>query len=360
MMITHLRRPPQRREPVQLAPRQQRYLRLRRGAECVLAGGALLVAAAPMGLAALGVLLTMGRPVLFQQQRVTQGGRLFELQKFRSMREPDGSGRDDDASRLVPFGRFLRATSLDELPSLWNIMKGDMSFVGPRPLTTDYLGRFSAEQFTRHAVPAGLTGLAQVNGRNSVTWDERLRLDQDYVRRLGPALDLRIMAATVLTVLRRGGVTDSGGVSMSDFPGPQSTTRLELHGFTAEGAWECRSREGVTVLAGRMTLLEDAAVEVEFSTMPRGRASSAARAPGPAELDEVLLLLLSRLRHLHDTEWVRITDSALLHDDLRAALIRAGLIHGDGRQEAAAFIGLAEDEAAAPLIIASAEESALS
>ncbi|HJF49970.1 MAG TPA: sugar transferase, partial [Brachybacterium paraconglomeratum] len=211
--------PIQHLDPIRLSPGQQSYLRRRRRADVVLGSIGLAITALPMLAISAGVMVTMGRPVLFTKERMTQDGRVFRLRKFRSMRAVAPDGSDDDAARLVPFGRMLRETSLDELPSLWNVVRGDMALVGPRPLTTDYSGRFSAEQFARHTVPAGLTGYAQVHGRNSLAWDDRLTMDQEYVRRVGLVLDLRILVDTVTAVLHRRGVTDEDGVSMADFPG---------------------------------------------------------------------------------------------------------------------------------------------
>ena len=167
--------PHQTMQAVHFTRAQLLYLRVRRVMEVILATMGLAVVALPMGLVAIGVLVTMGRPVLFVQERIAQHGNVIRLRKSHSMRTAEViQGSRNDAERLVPFGKFIRATSLDELPSLWNILNGDMSLVGPRPLTTDLLGRYSAEQFTRHAVPAGLTGLAQINGRNATEYYERL------------------------------------------------------------------------------------------------------------------------------------------------------------------------------------------
>lgn len=298
----------QQRYPVRLTPEQQRYLAARRRAETVLAGLGLAVAALPMLAISVGVAATMGRPVLFTQDRITQDGRIFRLRKFRSMRPP-APGAEDDRDRLVPFGRLLRETSLDELPSLWNILVGDMSIVGPRPLTTDYLGRFSADQFTRHAVPAGLTGYAQVNGRNGLDWDERFIMDQEYVRRLGLDLDLWILRDTVMTVLRRSGVTDAGGVSMADFPGPQSTVDLVMEGPDENGAWRCVDRDGRTVLQGEAEVHRDLA---RVRLGPEDPTASSL-------LDEALLLVASRLRRTDEVEWAYLEPA----DDPSAALVAA-------------------------------------
>ncbi|MHB1309369.1 MAG: sugar transferase [Limisphaerales bacterium] len=163
----------------------------------------------------------LGSPVFFRQRRPGLGGRIFELIKFRSMIDAwDANGRPlPDADRLPAFGRRLRATSLDELPELLNVLKGEMSLVGPRPLLVQYLSRYSAEQARRHELPPGLTGWAQVNGRNSLSWDERLAMDVWYVDHWSIWLDVRILAKTVLTVVRRDGISAEGDATMPEFRG---------------------------------------------------------------------------------------------------------------------------------------------
>lgn len=175
----------------------------------------------PLQLAvAAAIVVNSGRPVLFAQERPGRNGRVFRLYKFRSMRPvATEDGRVEDAVRLTPFGRWLRSTSLDELPSLWNVLRGDMSFVGPRPLLVEYLPRYSSVQARRHEVRPGITGLAQVSGRNSLDWDERLRIDVEYVDRRSLRLDAVILARTVGTVLRREGVTAHQHATMPEFLG---------------------------------------------------------------------------------------------------------------------------------------------
>lgn len=164
------------------------------------------------------VVVNLGRPVLFTQPRPGLGARVFRLYKFRSMRNVDlKRGRVTDAERLTRFGRALRASSLDELPSLINVARGDMSFVGPRPLLVDYLERYSPEQARRHEVRPGITGLAQVNGRNALSWDERFRLDVQYVESRSLPLDLRILLGTVKSVVTRDGISETGQATMSEF-----------------------------------------------------------------------------------------------------------------------------------------------
>ena len=164
---------------------------------------------------ALSVLAVEGRPVFFRQERAGKGGRPFRMLKFRTMREGEGS----DAERLTRFGRFLRASSLDELPELWNVLVGDMSLVGPRPLPVRYLPRYSPEQNRRHEVRPGITGWAQVNGRNALTWEEKFKLDVWYVDHRSLALDLKILFLTVFKTLARSGVNRSANETMPEFTG---------------------------------------------------------------------------------------------------------------------------------------------
>ncbi|MFC0666419.1 sugar transferase [Azotobacter chroococcum] len=166
----------------------------------------------------------IGTPVLFRQLRPGLHGRPFELLKFRSMREAlDERGRPlPDAERLTPFGRFLRASSLDELPELWNVLRGDMSLVGPRPLLMEYLPLYTPEQARRHAVRPGITGWAQVNGRNALSWEEKFRLDVWYVDHRSFRLDLRILLLTLKRVLAREGINAEGEATMARFTGSKS------------------------------------------------------------------------------------------------------------------------------------------
>lgn len=163
----------------------------------------------------------MGSPVFFRQTRAGFHGYPFEVIKFRTMKNSvDATGRLlSDAERLTKFGRMLRTTSLDELPELWCILRGDMSFVGPRPLLMEYLPLYSAEQARRHDVLPGLTGWAQVNGRNALSWKEKFELDVWYVDNLSMTLDLKIMAMTLGTVLNRRGVNNAGHTTMPPFTG---------------------------------------------------------------------------------------------------------------------------------------------
>jgi sugar transferase EpsL len=170
---------------------------------------------------AAAVRLGMGRPVLFRQVRPGRGGRPFELLKFRTMRDArDADGRPlPDGERLTPFGKFLRRTSLDELPELWNVLRGDMSLVGPRPLLMEYLPLYSPEQARRHEVRPGITGLVQVSGRNALGWEEKFRLDVAYVDRCSLATYLRILALTAAAVVTGRGVAAEGSETMPRFTG---------------------------------------------------------------------------------------------------------------------------------------------
>jgi len=182
----------------------------------------LLVALSPvMLIVAIGVWFDVGAPVLFRQERPGLLGRPFMLYKFRTMRGGELSG-SSDAQRLTNFGRRLRATSLDELPELWNVLRGDMSLVGPRPLLMRYLPLYSAEQMRRHDVKPGLTGWAQVNGRNALDWDDKFKLDVWYVDHRSMALDLEILLRTAAAVFGREGISYEDSATMHEFTGPKS------------------------------------------------------------------------------------------------------------------------------------------
>ncbi len=163
----------------------------------------------------------LGRPVLFSQVRPGKAGAPFRMVKFRTMREARDQADEllADGERLTPFGRFLRSTSLDELPELWNVLKGDMSLVGPRPLLMDYLPLYSAEQARRHEVRPGVTGWAQVNGRNAISWEQKFALDVWYVDNRSFWLDLRIIGLTFARVFGRAGISAGGEATMPRFTG---------------------------------------------------------------------------------------------------------------------------------------------
>ncbi|GAA1732023.1 sugar transferase [Brachybacterium phenoliresistens] len=211
------------------APARGAYTRTKRLADLVVSGGALLVLSPVFAGVAILVRAKLGRPVIFRQERPGMHGEVFEILKFRTMLDVDpGRGRVSDEDRMTPFGRRLRATSLDEIPELINVLRGEMSLVGPRPLRTKYLERYSAEQARRHDVPPGLTGLAQISGRNALTWDDRFDLDLEYVRTRSLATDVRILLATVPKVLGHHGIAQEGRATMDDFFGPRRIGRHEL------------------------------------------------------------------------------------------------------------------------------------
>jgi len=182
---------------------------------------ALTLLSLPLLLLAWAVRLKLGSPVFFRQVRPGLHGKPFEMVKFRTMtseRGPDGQLLPD-AVRLTPFGRFLRATSLDELPELWNVLKGDMSLVGPRPLLMEYLPLYTPEQARRHVVRPGITGWAQVNGRNAISWEDKFQLDVWYVDHRSLWLDIKILWLTVKKVLVRDGISAAGEATMPRFTG---------------------------------------------------------------------------------------------------------------------------------------------
>ena len=197
------------------------YDPLKRILDIVGAALLLLVFAVPMLVIAGLVASKLGRPVIFRQRRPGRGGRIFEILKFRTMRDAvDANGHPlPDEARLPRFGRLLRATSLDELPELVNVLRGEMSLVGPRPLLVEYLDRYSPEQARRHEVPPGITGWAQVNGRNAISWETRFDLDVWYVDHRSFLLDVRTLLLTAKKVVAREGITATGHATMTEFTG---------------------------------------------------------------------------------------------------------------------------------------------
>lgn len=189
--------------------------------DILLASVALIVLAPLLVVLFFAVRRRLGTPALFRQVRPGRGGRPFEMIKFRTMTDArDAAGRLlPDVERLHPFGRWLRATSLDELPELWNVLAGDMSLVGPRPLLMEYLPLYTNEQARRHEVRPGITGWAQINGRNALSWEEKFQLDVWYVDNRTLALDARIVASTVAKVLARDGISAEGEATMPRFTG---------------------------------------------------------------------------------------------------------------------------------------------
>jgi lipopolysaccharide/colanic/teichoic acid biosynthesis glycosyltransferase len=201
---------------------------MKRVFDCFVAATLLIVLSPILVVLWISVLIFMGSPALFVQKRPGLHGRPFRLLKFRTMRaavNPAGSDLPD-SHRLTWFGRFLRTTSLDELPELWNIIRGDMSLVGPRPLLMEYLPLYTEEQTRRHEVRPGLTGWAQINGRNAISWEERFRLDVWYVDHQSFWLDVKILFMTVLKVIRREGISGAGEATMARFAGTEIKRKI--------------------------------------------------------------------------------------------------------------------------------------
>jgi len=184
----------------------------------------LLILSPLLLIVAILVRVKLGAPILFRQKRPGLHGKPFLMFKFRTMTDArDKRGNLlSDAERLTPFGRFLRSTSLDELPELFNVLKGEMSLIGPRPLLMQYLDRYTPEQMRRHEARPGITGWAQINGRNAITWEEKFALDVWYVDNFSFFLDLKILLLTVFKILKREGVTQVGHVTMSEFSGSRT------------------------------------------------------------------------------------------------------------------------------------------
>ncbi|MGH8507214.1 MAG: sugar transferase [Gammaproteobacteria bacterium] len=198
--------------------------RIKRFSDVLAAVMGLIVMGLPMLIIALAIRVTAGRPILFRQMRPGWRGEPFEIFKFRTMRPSACAIGESDEARLTPLGRFLRSLSLDELPELWNVLKGDMSLVGPRPLLMQYLTLYTPEQARRHEVKPGLTGWAQINGRNAVSWEERFRLDVWYVDHWSLWLDLKISALTLVAVVRREGISQPGQATVEYFTGSSHDT----------------------------------------------------------------------------------------------------------------------------------------
>ena len=173
---------------------------------------------------AITLAINMGSPVIFTQDRPGKNNRIFKFYKFRTMtdtRDQDGQLLPD-GDRITPFGSWLRQTSLDELPQLWNILKGDMSFIGPRPLIVLYLDRYSPQQARRHEVLPGITGLAQINGRNAISWEEKFKFDVWYIDHWSLWLDLKILLFTVVKVIKKDGINQEGYATSEEFKGSMS------------------------------------------------------------------------------------------------------------------------------------------
>lgn len=196
------------------------YLKLKRALDSLVAVLLLFLLFPVVVVVGMAVFFFDGRPVFFLQVRPGFAERPFLLAKFRTMSRSSESASVDESARVTKLGAFLRRTSLDELPSLWNVMKGDLSFVGPRPLLMDYLGVYSSRHSLRHAVRPGLTGLAQVSGRNLLSWKERLDLDIVYVQRQSFWLDVKILLKTIVVIMSRRGVNQADGRTMTRMTGP--------------------------------------------------------------------------------------------------------------------------------------------
>jgi lipopolysaccharide/colanic/teichoic acid biosynthesis glycosyltransferase len=207
-------------------------LRVKRLIEASVAAAALLVLSPVLAMIAVAIYVTMGGPILFRDQRAGLGGEPIELLKFRTMRplRPGETIPENDGDRITRVGRILRSTSLDELPTLVNVLRGDLSLVGPRPLPVRYVERYDDEQIHRLDVRPGITGLAQVRGRNSLTWDERFELDIEYIKQWSLRLDARIVAETFAQVTGRKGISHGEHATMPEFVG---STRPELVGSSS-------------------------------------------------------------------------------------------------------------------------------
>ena len=194
---------------------------IKRVIDFILALIGLILASPILLIVAILVKTKLGSPILFRQARVGLNGEVFEMVKFRTMKDAtDANGQPlPDDERLTKFGQLLRKTSLDELPELWNVLKGDMSLVGPRPLLVEYLPLYSKEQMKRHDVRPGITGYAQVNGRNNISWKKKFELDVYYVENFSLWLDIKILVQTVAKVLGQADINQEGNVTMEKFNG---------------------------------------------------------------------------------------------------------------------------------------------
>lgn len=268
------------------------YDRVKRVGDVVIAGAALVLLSPVLVMTAVAVKAKLGGKVLFRQQRAGLHGDVFEVLKFRTMLDLDPErGLVADEDRLTRLGRVLRASSLDELPGLINVVRGDMSLVGPRPLLPEYLKRYSEAQARRHDVLPGLTGMAQISGRNSLTWDDRFDLDLLYLLNRSLLVDLRILLGTIPKVLRREGVTEQGQVTMTIFCGPRRIGGLEIRpcGNDVAGdrpavspgrAWQVVERDsGVVVALAGLTVDAEAAA-MEIRVLPEATDPDQVRARG--------------------------------------------------------------------------------
>ncbi len=212
------------------------YPVIKRSLDILTAGLGLLILSPLLIVIFLLILIQMGRPIIFKQMRPGLNGKPFYMYKFRTMtNEKDEQGNPlSDEQRLTRLGRFLRSSSLDELPELFNVLKGDMSLVGPRPLLMQYLDRYTPEQARRHEVKPGITGWAQVNGRNAITWEEKFALDVWYVDNWSLWLDIKILAMTVVKVFTKEGISAEGEATMTEFMGNEHNEYDEI----GQGHWQ--------------------------------------------------------------------------------------------------------------------------
>jgi lipopolysaccharide/colanic/teichoic acid biosynthesis glycosyltransferase len=233
----------------------------KRTLDVVLSAGGLLLLAPVLAATALAVRLAIGSPVLFRQRRPGLHGRPFTLLKFRTMRDAvdaEGNPLPDDA-RMTRLGHFLRSTSLDELPELWNVLRGEMSLVGPRPLLMEYLPLYTPEQARRHEVRPGITGWAQVNGRNAISWEEKFRLDVWYVDHRSLRLDLKILLLTLKQVFRREGISQEGRATMERFRGTSYDGAKNDDGAIGGSGDRARNHDGAIGGSGDKASNDDAA-----------------------------------------------------------------------------------------------------
>ncbi|MBI4908788.1 MAG: sugar transferase [Acidobacteria bacterium] len=207
------------------------YRLTKRILDLVISGSLLILFAPVMAVVAVAVRIKLGSPILFRHPRPGYEEKIFDCIKFRTMTNSrDAKGALlPEIQRITEFGKFLRRTSLDELPQLWTVLTGDMSLVGPRPLEIRYLPRYSAEQRRRHSVPPGITGWAQINGRNEIEWDRKFELDLWYVNHRSVWLDLKIMVLTFWKVVSATGIAKAGTTSMEEFMGPRTASTQEVH-----------------------------------------------------------------------------------------------------------------------------------
>lgn len=300
------------------------YARVKRVLDILGALFGLVVLSPLIAVISLLVLIFHGAPVIFVQERATQHARVFHLRKFRTMRQVDPQrGLVTDEDRLTGFGRLLRSTSLDELPSLWNVLIGDMSLIGPRPLTTDYLQLYTPEQARRHEVRGGLSGLCQVSGRNELPWDEKFDLDIEYVDTMSFTLDLKILLRTFTAVISRRGVTTENEVTAMSYGG---SLRSDLVMFRQDAAsrdkvtWTVETKSGQRV--GRCTMLKTGERSQMIGFHPEPAVDGKTEREHQALYPEILRLLLNRVRS-SDADYA-VCSASPVGTDTEQLYLRAG------------------------------------